>query len=471
MRLWETFRQKTNAIIIQNNFDIPETRLLGNMELRVPGSQSALLQALNSYMAQHLPDYVLLHDLEYLSSYYGKRHFFDPRFYHYSKQVCSFEVLPAYAASLSSIVRATSGLGYKCLVLDLDNTLWGGVIGDDGIDRIVIGEGKPEGEAYLALQQYAKQLKDRGVLLAVCSKNDAANAKEPFLSHPDMVLHMNDIACFVANWDPKPDNLRRIAQELNIGIDSLVFVDDNPAERAIVRQMLPQVTVVELPEDPSLYVRALVEGHYFEAVTFSEEDRFRTDFYLENRSRDQLAQEITNVDEFLRELDMVAIINPFNDIDLDRIAQLISRSNQFNLTTRRYNRADLATLMQDATYVTRSIRLKDKFGDNGLIGVWIGRVEGDVLDIDTWLMSCRVLSRGVEQHLLNHIILFAQAHGIRRIKGTYIPTSKNGLVREHYAKLGFTSVSDEGETVTRWELPIDAETPLLMTYIRDAEIS
>jgi len=468
LRLWETFNQKTGNTIIQNNFDVPDTRLFGNLELRVPGSEGRFLQQLNLHMAANLPEYVLLHDLDYLSAYHGKKHFNDPRFYHHSKQQCSFDVLPDYAANLGAIVRAQRGMIRKCLVLDLDNTLWGGVIGDDGINGIQIGEGVPSGEAYLSLQRYAKSLKDRGILLAVCSKNDETIAREPFQSHPDMALRLDDIACFVANWNPKPDNIRQIAQTLNIGIDSLVFVDDNPAERAIVRQMLPEVAVPELPDDPAMYSRVLSEGRYFESVTFNDEDRLRTRFYLDNQKRDEFAQAATNLDDFLSKLGMIATICPFTEVDLDRITQLVARSNQFNLTTRRYTHADLQGFMNDPQYVTRSIRLTDTFGDNGLISVWIGKHEGDTLLVDTWLMSCRVLSRGVEQHLRNHIVSYAREHGLHTIRGAYIPTKKNKLVEEHYAKLGFVLTRTHDDGTTEWELLVDKQTPILPTYIKDA---
>jgi FkbH-like protein len=468
LRLWETFNQKTGRTIIQNNFDVPDTRLFGNLEMRVPGSEGSFLQQLNLYMAANLPEYVLLHDLEYLSAYHGKKHFNDPRFFHHSKQQCSFEVLPGYAASLAAIVRAQHGIIRKCLVLDLDNTLWGGIIGDDGINGIQIGEGTPGGEAYLSLQRYARSLKDRGILLAVCSKNDAEIAREPFQSHPDMALRLDDIACFVANWEPKPDNIRQIAQTLNIGLDSLVFVDDNPAERAIVRQMLPEVAVPELPDDPAMYRRVLAEGNYFESITFSDEDRLRTRFYLDNQKREDFAHTATNLDDFLSKLGMVATICPFTEIDLDRITQLVARSNQFNLTTRRYTRADLQALMNSPEYVTRSIRLSDTFGDNGLISVWIGKHDGNKLLIDTWLMSCRVLSRGVEQHLRNHIVLYARERGLNCVKGFYIPTKKNKLVEAHYSKLGFSLISTHEDGTTEWELLIDEHTPILPTYIKDA---
>jgi FkbH-like protein len=465
--LWETFYQHTGCTIIQNNFDLPDTRPFGHYELQLPGSLTYYLMHLNLHLATHKPEYVILHDLEALTAYYGKVHWNDPRFFHHSKQACSFDCLPAYAESLASIIRARFGLGRKCLVLDLDNTLWGGIVGDDGVAGLEIGEGTPVGEAHLTLQQYARSLKERGILLAVCSKNELENAQAPFSEIPDMALKLDDFASFVANWEPKSENLRRIARELNIGLDSLVFIDDNPAERAIVRQFLPEVAVPELPDDPALYVRAIEARHYFEPLAFSDEDRQRTRFYLEDRERNSLAQSVTNMQDFLGQLDMVATIQPFNEVDLDRIAQLVARSNQFNLTTQRYSRAQLSDFMNDPAYVTRSVRLQDRFGDNGLIAVWLGKMNGTTLTIDTWLMSCRVLMRGVEQHLLNHVIEHARANGVTRIEGCYIPTKKNKLVEEHYAKLGFTLVTTQPDKTTVWEMLIDATTLLPLTQIRD----
>lgn len=455
--LWHTFHERTHAVLIQNNFDLPDVRLLGNLESRLPGGRVAYIQRLNRYMADHVPNYVLLHDLDYLTSYYGKRQWYDPRFYFFSKQPCAFGVLPAYAASLTAIVRAQWGMGRKCLVLDLDNTLWGGVIGDDGVAGIVVGPGTPQGEAYLELQNYACQLKERGILLAVCSKNDLHNAQSPFLEIPDMALKLEDFSCFIANWDPKPDNLRVIARHLNISTDALVFVDDNPVERAMIREYMPEVAVPELPEDPAFYIRTLVEGAYFEPVTLSEEDRERTRMILENQQREQLAQSTNSVDGFLKQLDMVAEIRPFTEIDLDRIAQLVVRSNQFNLTTQRYSRAELQALMLDSTVVTRTVRLKDRFGDNGLICVWIGKLkdEDELLTIDTWLMSCRVLSRGVEQNLLNHVLQYARQKDIKRIQGLYIPTQKNKLVQDHYSTLGFNLIHRWENGTTEWELVVN----------------
>jgi FkbH-like protein len=337
--------------------------------------------------------------------------------------------------------------------------MWGGVIGDDGLSGIKLGQGDATGESFVAFQRYIKALAERGVILAVCSKNEDANAREPFEKHPDMVLKLDDISCFVANWEDKAANIRRIAQELNIGLDALVFVDDNPAERSIVRRLVPEVAVPELPVDPADYLRVLDSGRYFDAVSISNEDFQRTQYYKANAERRQTASAVGDIQQFLASLEMRGPIGPIGEMELERSVQLIGKSNQFNLTTRRYSAADLQAMIDSPDWETRYVKLIDKFGDNGLISVLLARQEGDALAIDTWLMSCRVLKRGVEQMLLNNVVEAARARGLTRVTGQYLPTAKNVLVKDHYASLGFTCVSDT-DGATSWELDVAAWTPL-----------
>jgi FkbH-like protein len=347
-------------------------------------------------------------------------------------------------------------------VLDLDNTLWGGVIGDDGLAGINLGQGDAIGEAFVAFQRYAKTLAQRGVILAVCSKNEDVNAREPFEKHPEMVLKLEDISCFVANWEDKAANLRRIAQELNIGLDALVFVDDNPAERALVRQLLPQVATPEIPTDPADYIRAVAQHRFFEVISLSNEDFQRTEMYRANAQRKQTASDVGDLNDFLRSLEMRAWVGPVGDLEMDRTVQLIGKSNQFNLTTRRYSEGDIQAMLADSAWETRVIKLADKFGDNGLISVLLSRAEGDTLLIDTWLMSCRVLKRGVEQMALNHLAELALSRGLKSLTGEYIPTAKNVLVLNHYADLGFTQVSADADGRAVWRLDLnDAWTPFV----------
>jgi FkbH-like protein len=341
--------------------------------------------------------------------------------------------------------------------MDLDNTLWGGVIGDDGLEGIQIGN-LGIGEAFTRLQKWAKELKERGIILAVCSKNDENNAKEPFEKHPEIVLKLEDIAVFVANWNNKADNIRYIQQVLNIGFDSLVFIDDNPAERKIVRDNLPEVTVPELPDDPAYYLDYLQQLNLFEtASSVTDEDGDRTRQYQEEAKRVSIRQSFVNEDAFLQSLDMICTSIPFNKLDIPRVAQLTQRSNQFNLRTVRYTDEDINKICSDENYITRSFKLSDTFGEYGLVSLIILKKinESDLL-IDTWIMSCRVLKRGLEQFALNEIVTAAKMRGFKKVIGEYIPTTKNGMVKEHYPKLGF-SISEESKT---WFLDLNDFKPL-----------
>jgi FkbH-like protein len=325
----------------------------------------------------------------------------------------------------------------KCVILDLDNTLWGGIIGDDGIENIQIGN-LGTGKAYSKFQKWLKQLKERGIILAVCSKNSEDVAKEPFLRHTDMELRLEDIAVFVANWENKADNIRYIQSVLNIGYDSMVFLDDNPAERKIVKDNLPDVIVPDLPEDPAYYLPYLKDLNLFETTAVSENDKDRTKQYQEEAKRVELSSKITNINEYLQSLEMEADIAPFKKEDYSRIAQLTQRSNQFNLRTIRYSDADIERIANDENFITCAVKLKDRFGDYGLISVVIlEKKEDHVLFIDTWLMSCRVLKRGVEQMLLNYLIDLSVRYNIEKLEGEYLPTAKNKLVEWHYRDLSF----------------------------------
>jgi FkbH-like protein len=351
--------------------------------------------------------------------------------------VLSLDILPKVAHRILSIIAAMNGKIKKCLVLDLDNTLWGGVIGDDGIENIQIGS-LGIGKAFTEFQYWVKSLKERGIILAVCSKNTESVAKEPFEKHPDMVLHLDDIAVFVANWENKVDNIRQIQSILNIGFDSMVFIEDNPFERNMIRENIPEICVPELPEDPAAYLQYLYSLNLFETVSFSNEDSERTRLYQTESQRVTLQQKFTNENVFLKDLNMLSLVEPFNKFNTPRVAQLSQRSNQFNLRTIRYTDADIQMLSTSNDYFTFSFTLEDKFGDNGLIGVIILKKESNsTLFIDTWLMSCRVLKRGMEQFVLNTISNFGKENGYTLLKGEYIPSAKNEIVKDHYKNLGF----------------------------------
>jgi FkbH-like protein len=459
--LWSVAHERWACQVIQNNFELPPVRALDNHEIRHPASFAGFVTRVNLALADRAPPFVTIHDADHLASRFGRLHWADPRHYQVAKFPCAPEAQVDYAHSVASLVVSSTGLAKKCLVLDLDNTLWGGVIGDDGLGGIQLGQGNPEGEAFSSFQQYALSLRQRGVILAVCSKNDEHNAKEPFERHSEMVLGLEDISCFVANWNDMASNLRVIAQRLNIGLDSLVFVDDNPAERAIVRQLVPEVSVPEMPVDPAGYVYAL-EGHrYFQTLFLEAEDFKRTDFYRANAEREMLLQATPgDIGGYLASLRMTSRLASIDEHTVERCTQLINKSNQFNLTTRRYSVAEVLARSGDPEWVTVSATLADRFGDNGLISVAMARAETDALRIDTWLMSCRVLKRGVERQMLNHLAEQARQRGLRRLEGEYIPSAKNSMVARHYEVLGFQPNGNSAEGATLWELDLSAWQPL-----------
>jgi len=377
---------------------------------------------------------------------------YSPALWHRAKQEISPAAAPMFGELALRVIDARKGRASKCLVLDLDNTLWGGVIGDDGLDGIAIGQGNAEGEAFLAFQTYAKSLSARGIILAVCSKNDEANALEPFEKHADMVLRRPDIAAFVANWDDKATNLRRIAAELNIGIDALVFADDNPFERNIIRRELPMVAVPELPDDPSRYAEIIAAAGYFEGVAVTAEDRARGRLYQAERGRRALEVEATDLAGYLASLDMTLVWGRLDAVSIPRVTQLANKTNQFNLTTRRYTEGEINSLANDPESFGLYLRLVDRFADHGIIGVVLGRRVDDAFELESWLMSCRVLGRGVEEATLALVVEEARRLGGSRLIGTYIPSAKNDMVREHYPRLGFTRINEAADGRTRWEL-------------------
>ncbi len=460
--LWMKLREHSPAIIIQNNADVPAVDVFGNFEANVHWSARSLMRRYNLALADRVQSGICILDLDHLSGAYGKDRWSEQRHWHHSKHAISFDALGLVCFSFVRIVGALKGQSKKCLVLDLDNTLWGGVIGDDGMDGIRLGSGA-DGEAFVHFQKYVLSLKNRGVILAVCSKNEASIASEAFANHPDMQLKLEDIAVFRANWDNKADNIRAIADTLNIGIDSIVFVDDNPAERALVRKFLPMVSVPELPEDPAGYVDVLHRHRYFETVSFSEEDGKRADYYRANACRDEVRQQFTDQAAFQQSLLMEADIGCIEGFYLSRSAQLINKSNQFHLTGTRYSDAEVSAFLKRDDWIGRHFVLRDRFGDNGLISVVLLRREVSRLLIDTWVMSCRVLGRGMEELIANEIVNVARALGCSSVVGRYVPSKKNKLVEKLYQRLGFTLVSEDRGT-TEWEVDVESSS-LLPTSI------
>lgn len=458
----------SGAAVILQTLACPPDELFGSLDVRVAGSVRAMIDRANAglvALAGETACYLL--DVAGLAARIGSDRWFDPVQWVSYKLPFSAEVVPAFADRLGRLLGAIRGKARKCLVLDLDNTCWGGVIGDDGPTGIKIGQNSPRGEAFLQVQQMALELHRRGVILAVCSKNEDATARGPFIDHPDMLLRLEHIAVFQANWIDKSSNLEAIARALNIGVDALVMLDDNPAERAQIRANLPAVAVPELPSDPGWYPWVLRSAGYFESVSFSSEDSLRAQSYAADARRAEVRQRSGNLDDYLQSLDMELAFRPFDAPGRARITQLINKTNQFNLTTRRYTEQEVQAV-EDSGAVTLQARLKDQFSDFGMISVVIAEPlsgEAGSWVIDTWLMSCRVLGRSIEQAVLSGLVEAIRARGGQRLVGRYLPTAKNGLVADHYGKLGFTRIEDDGETTT-WALDLAAhKTPSLPVRI------
>ena len=463
--LWRAARERLKATLIQQTCLSSEPAIFGNFERLLPATPAALTADVNRKLAAAAAqEGVLLFDLAAASQTVGTSLLCDPMLWHHAKQEITPAAVPWAGDQIGRILAAIRGLSKKVLVLDLDNTLWGGVIGDDGLEGIALGQGSALGEAYLAFQRYLKRLSERGVVLAVSSKNERATAEQPFRSHPEMVLRLEDIAAFEANWDDKPAALRRIATDLNLGIDSFVFFDDNPAERDLMRRSLPDVTVPEVPDAPEHYATCLADAGYFEAVTFTKDDLRRTEQYGAEQRRRELQTSTADIEGFLRSLNMSITVIPFRTVDIARITQLINKTNQFNLTTRRYSEAEIRAATEDPEYLTFSARLRDRFGENGIVSIVIGRIvrdeEGSALDLETWLMSCRVLGRKVENALFAIVADAARRAGIARLVGRYRPTSRNAMVRSLYEGFGFKrAASAAGDDEQVWSLHLALAEP------------
>lgn len=439
--LVEALSNNTDAKIIYFNYTEIDDSVYGNYANKTISSFLFQLRKLNYMLMSYASEMASLYlcDISSIQNQVGKESFFQPSIYVNTEMVFSIDVLPRVATKTLDIICALEGQIKKCVILDLDNTTWGGVIGDDGIENIEIGI-LGIGKAFTEFQHWIKKLKNRGIIIAVCSKNTESVAREPFDNHPDMILRMEDISVFIANWENKADNIRQIQQILNIGFDSMIFLDDNPFERNLVRENLPDVCVPELPEDPANYLEYLYTLNLFETTSFSKEDAGRTKLYQTEAKRTSIQQQFTNEDDFLKTLNMRSEVSAFNKFNTPRIAQLSQRSNQFNLRTIRYSETDVQRIANSKDHATFSFTLEDKFGDNGLICVVILHKEDNkTLFIDTWFMSCRILKRGMEFFVLNTISSFAKDNGFAYLKGEYIPTLKNEMVRGHYKDLGFAA--------------------------------
>ncbi len=441
----------------------PGDGIFGNFGNKVAWSLQNQIRQCNvalAHMAQQHADFGVF-DLAGVQAAHGRAAMFDPKLFFTSKFALAPAILPRVARDLAQMLLARKGVFAKCVILDLDNTLWGGVVGDDGLDRIHIGE-LGLGPAFSAFQSWIKQLADRGVVLAVCSKNDEANAREVFLKHPDMVLRLKDIAVFMANWSDKASNVRLIKSIIDIDYGAMIFLDDNPAERQLIRESFPAMIVPELPADPAEYTSCLMDLNLFEAGSYTPEDGQRTSAYQAETTRRSERENFVDLDDFLRSLNMTASVRAFLPFNVPRIAQLTQRSNQFNLRTVRYSEKEIYELADSEAHVTFAFELRDRFGDSGLISVAILEKRSADLFVDTWLMSCRVLGRGMEQFVLNTLMSAAKARGAARLVGEYLPTAKNGMVKDHYQKLGFTDI---GSGLWAMETSKYRETPV---HIADA---
>lgn len=462
---WDLVSQNTSAKILQCNFTEISDRAFGSYSCKTDMSFIFQIRKLNYLLQQAIAEHSFVYPVDLLSLQLqmGSDKWYNPALYYDTKLACDINALPYFSKCVVDILKVVKGRVKKCVVLDLDNTLWGGVIGDDGIGGIEIGElGK--GHAYADFQRWLKQLKERGILLAVCSKNDEDKAKEPFEKHEEMILKLLDISMFVANWNDKAANIRLIQESLNIGMDSIVFIDDNAFERNLVRELIPEITVPELPEDPADYLGFLQAENLFETISYSDEDRERTDQYQAEFKRKDMQGMAASLEDYLKGLKMTGGMKKFEPDKFARIAQLTQRSNQFNLRTVRYTEDDIKRISEDDKYITAYCTLKDKFGDYGLVSVLILEKGSDgEAFIDTWLMSCRVLKRGMEEFIINSLVGLVKKSGFERITGEYIPTAKNSMVSDIYPRMGFEPLGNN-----QYSLEIN-DFNMLQTYIGGSE--
>ena len=443
-KYWDLINNYSKAKIIQANFTEIDDRAFGNYSTKEITSFIYQIRKLNFMLNEAMSGRKDVYPLDLLSLQIrmGLNSFYDSVLYYSSKMAVTLDAIEIIAKNVTDIIKSFRGQFKKAVILDLDNTLWGGVIGDDGLGGIEIGE-LGSGHVYTDFQRWLKQLKNRGILLCVCSKNNEDTAKEPFLNHEEMILRLDDFSIFVANWEDKASNIKYIQKALNIGMDSFVFIDDNPFERNLVREMIPEITVPELPVDPSMYLSFLQGENLFETASFSEDDKDRTSMYQAEFKRKSLELTYESIDDYLKNLEMTAEVKAFEPLRYSRIAQLTQRSNQFNLRTKRYTEADIEQIANDNKYITLYFTLKDKFGDHGLVSVVIIEKTGDTEGfIDTWLMSCRVLKRGMEEFIVNSIVATAKEKGLLKLNAEYIATPKNKMVKDIYKTMGFIETGD-----------------------------
>ena len=454
-KMWDALVRKFRCPIIQNNFEMPYFRLMGNREAYDVHGAVNFVSRLNmkfyDYAQNHESFYI--NDINWLSANYGLEKWADLRVWYMYKYAMSLEAIPELAFQVSNIIKSVFGKNKKCIAVDLDNTMWGGIVGDDGPENLEIGQETADAQAYYEFQQYIKSHKDLGVLLTVCSKNEEENALAG-LSHPEGAVSPEDFIIIKANWNPKDENLAQTARELNILTEAVVFADDNPAEREIVRSQLKGAAVPEIG-DVTSYIKTLDRSGYFETTSLSDDDLKRNEMYKANVQRANAQAEFGTYEDYLLALEMTAEIEPFKPVYIQRITQLTNKSNQFNLTTRRYTQSEMEQISQSDEYITLYGKLTDKFGDNGVVSVIVGQKNGNALNIDLWLMSCRVLKRDMELAMLDGLVIQAKKAGLKKLIGTYIPSAKNKMVKDFYGGvLGFANVCANSAGVTVWELDI-----------------
>ncbi len=464
---WQSFWDaccSMGAIVIQNNFEFPNVRVMGSFEAVDRRGAVRFVRRMNEALARYAEAHrgFFVNDINYLAAELGLDHWFSPTMWYAYQYALDLSAVPALCASIANIIKSFYGKNKKSIACDLDNTLWGGVIGDDGVQGIQLGEESPSGRAFTALQRYLKLVSQTGVLLNINSKNEAEIAKSGF-SRPESVLHEEDFICFTANWQPKDENLAQMASQLNLLPESFVFLDDNPAEREIVRRRFPQTAVPELTE-PEHYVRTLARSGYFEVTSLSADDKKRSEMYRENAQRAQAQAAFSDYSGYLRSLEMKAVIAPFDTAHAARITQLMNKTNQFNVTTRRYTDAEVSACMSDGNTLTLYASLADRFGDNGIVSALIGRVQDGILTIEEWVMSCRVFKRDLELAVFDALIAYCRTHNITSIEGDYLPTAKNAYVRTLYPTLGFSQTA-ESEEGTHYCFDIPAESAPLCSVI------
>ena len=453
--LWKKMENTYRCPVIQNNMEFPFYRMLGNKDASDYHGKVNFVGRLNERFYAYARDHenFYINDINYLSACYGVDKWADPFYWHMYKYALCVPAIPVLAANVANIVKAIYGKNKKAFVLDLDNTLWGGIVGDDGVDNLEVGQETSMGQAYSEFQNYLKEHKDMGILLNVCSKNEEENALAG-LNHPDGPLKPEDFIVIKANWEPKSRNIAQIAKELNIGADSLVFVDDNPAEREIVRQ---QLGVVAVPEVSTVehYIHEVDRHGYFEVVNLSKDDLERNQMYKANAERAKIEASFENYEQYLLSLDMNAVVKTFEAVYMSRIAQLTNKSNQFNLTTKRYSQAEIEEAAADSNRVTLYGKLEDKFGDNGVVSIVIGRVEKEICHMELWLMSCRVLKRDMEFAMMDTLVHRLKERGVKEIRGYYYPTAKNAMVKNFYELQGFTQMNEDADGNTEWQYIIE----------------